>query len=151
MDLHPGPPVCRTGALLSELRGPGAEGPNRTAGARVFSAALYLLSYLGMSIHQRAGWASIPRGPDLQTGSSPGSDTSPLMERTTGLEPVISGLARRRSTNLSYVRMDPGRGLEPRFSASKAALLPLETSPESWLGAKDLNHRLQVQSLATYR
>ena len=98
MDLHPGPPVCRTGALLSELRGLGAEGPIRTAGARDFSAALHLLSYLGVSIHQRAGWASIPRGPVLQTGSSPGSDTSPLMERTTGLEPVISGLARRRST-----------------------------------------------------
>jgi hypothetical protein len=47
------------------------EGPSRTAGARVFNAALYLLSYLGESINQRAGWASTPRGPVLQTRSDP--------------------------------------------------------------------------------
>lgn len=52
---------------------------------------------------------------------------------------------------LSYVRMVPGRGLEPRFSASKAALLPLETSPErSWLGEKGSNLRFHVQSVGPY-
>ena len=60
MDLHPGPPVCRTGALLSELRGLGAEGPIRTAGARDFSAALYLLSYLGV-VHPSEGWVGFDR------------------------------------------------------------------------------------------
>ena len=60
------------------------------------------------------------------------ADASALVERTTGLDPVISDMASRRSSRLSYVRVDPGRGLEPRFSASKAALLPLETSPEKY-------------------
>ena len=80
------------------------------------------------------------------------ADASALVERTTGLDPVISDMASRRSSSLSYVRVDPGRGLEPRFAASKAALLPLETSPEStsWFGAKDSNPPLLGQSQPCY-
>ena len=100
------------------------------------------LSYLGLHIRQSTD----------AVGAVQAADASALVERTTGLDPVISDMASRRSSRLSYVRVDPGRGLEPRFSASKAALLPLETSPEStsWFGAKDSNPPLLGQSQPCY-
>lgn len=135
------PPGCEPGALPTELPGHGAEGPNRTAGApRLQCGALPTELPRRNPSEGWVGfdptWARFADGILTSLGHQP-SDGANDGARTRGLRHGKPALYL-----LSYVRMVPGRGLEPRFSASKAALLPLETSPErSWLGEKGSNLR----------
>jgi hypothetical protein len=63
-------------------------------------------------------------------------------ERLAGVEPAIFGLASRRSVLLSYNRMEPARGIEPRPPPYRGGMLTVATKQASRTlgGTRTRNH-----------
>ena len=144
--------MCETDALPAELPGYGAESCVRGSDLPLFRRALLPSELSRHNSAPSEGWVGFD-----PTWTRVADE---LLTRL-GHQPLdgADGGSRTRDLDrgmvvlflLSYVRVGLGRGLEPQFSASKAALLPVRDEPGRMARGMDSNHRLQVQSLATYR